>query len=200
VLPVVAAVAADVDAAGAIGLCVKAVAAITRSQSLLVMPLRWRFATGGPVLAAVKGRVRAELGTSGSAGGVVPPGLRRVLDDITPLEQLTQARTSEITLFDIRPSISWRRFGPTNAQQGSKPFAAPNPLDGALISYFIKTASDHVKIAVTDRDGREIRQLDGTRHAGINRVGWDLRYPMPVQPSAEDRWAASERVLRWRHS
>ena len=39
-----------------------------------------------------------------------------VLDDITPLEQLAQARTSELTLFDMRPSISWRRFGPTNAQ------------------------------------------------------------------------------------
>ena len=115
-----------------------------------------------------------------------------VLDDITPLEQLAQARTSELTLFDIRPSISWRRFGPTNAQQGSKPFAAPNPPDGALISYYLKTAGEHVKIIVADRDGHEIRQLDGTGHAGINRVNWDLRYPMPIQPSAEDRWAFSE--------
>jgi hypothetical protein len=115
-----------------------------------------------------------------------------ILDDITPLEQLAQARTSELTLFDLRPSISWRRFGPTNAQEGSKPFAAPNPLEGAPISYYLKTAAEHVAIVVADKDGHEIRRLDGTGHAGINRVSWDLRYPMPVEPSAEDRWASSE--------
>ena len=49
-----------------------------------------------------------------------------------------------------------------------------------------------MKIVVADRDGHEIRQLDGTGHAGINRVNWDLRYPMPIEPSAEDRWASSE--------
>jgi photosystem II stability/assembly factor-like uncharacterized protein len=115
-----------------------------------------------------------------------------VLDDITPLEQLTQARASDATLFDIRPATSWRRFGPTNAQQGTKAFAAPNPPEGALISYYLKTPTDHVRITVRDRDGNDLGQLDGTGHAGINRVNWDLRYPMPVSPSAEDRWATSE--------
>jgi photosystem II stability/assembly factor-like uncharacterized protein len=115
-----------------------------------------------------------------------------VLDDITPLAQLPQARASEVTLFDIRPAISWRRFGPTNAQQGTKLFAAVNPPEGALISYFLKSPADHVRITVTGPDGKEIRQFDGTGDAGVNRVNWDLRYSMPIQPTAEDRWATSE--------
>jgi photosystem II stability/assembly factor-like uncharacterized protein len=115
-----------------------------------------------------------------------------VLDDITPLEHLAEARTSEFTLFDIRPAISWRRFGPTNAQQGSRAFAAPNPPEGALINYYLTTPSDHVQIIVTDEADHEISELKGPGYAGINRVNWDLRYPMPIQPSAEDRWATSE--------
>jgi photosystem II stability/assembly factor-like uncharacterized protein len=115
-----------------------------------------------------------------------------VLDDITPLEQLTQARASDATLFDIRPATSWRQFGPTNAQEGTKPFAASNPPEGALISYYLKSASDHVRITVRDKGGQELGHVDGTGHSGINRVNWDLRYAMPVAPSAEDRWASSE--------
>jgi hypothetical protein len=45
---------------------------------------------------------------------------------------------------------------------------------------------------VTDRDGKELTRFEGTGHAGINRVNWDLRYPAPVPPTAEDRWATSE--------
>jgi len=115
-----------------------------------------------------------------------------VLDDITPLEQLEQARRSDITLFDVRPAISWRRFGPTNAQQGTKLFAAANPAEGAVISYYLKNATDHVRINVADRSGKEVGSFDGTGYAGVNRVNWDLHYSMPVPPSAEDRWATSE--------
>ena len=115
-----------------------------------------------------------------------------VLDDITALEQLAEARGTDLTLFDIRPAISWRRFGPTNAQQGTKPFSAPNPLDGALITYFLKSAAEHVVVTVSDRDGQEINHFDATGYPGVNRVNWDLRYPMPIQPSPEDRWASSE--------
>jgi photosystem II stability/assembly factor-like uncharacterized protein len=115
-----------------------------------------------------------------------------VLDDITPLEQLASARGSELTVFDIRPAVSWRRFGPTNAQQGTKLFAAPNPPEGALITCYLKTPGDQVVVTVADRDGKEIHRFDAPAHAGLNRVSWDLRYPMPIQPSPEDRWASSE--------
>jgi photosystem II stability/assembly factor-like uncharacterized protein len=116
-----------------------------------------------------------------------------VLDDITPLEQLEAARrTDDVTLFDIRSAISWRRFGPTNAQQGTKPFTAANPPEGALITYYLKSPQERVLVTVLDRDGKTISEFDGTGYAGLNRVNWDLHYPMPIPPSPEDRWATSE--------
>jgi photosystem II stability/assembly factor-like uncharacterized protein len=115
-----------------------------------------------------------------------------VLDDLTPLEQLTPARSTDLTVFDIRPAVSWRIFGPTNAQQGTKIFSAPNPPEGALVSYFLKSATEHVRVTVSDRDGKEVAAFDGTGYAGINRVNWDLRLVAPVPPTTEDRWATSE--------
>jgi len=115
-----------------------------------------------------------------------------VLDDITPLEQLAPARSTELTVFDIRTATSWRVFGPTNAQQGTKILQAPNPPEGALINYFLKSKAEHVRVTVTDRDGKEVASFDGTGHAGINRGNWDLRLPAPVPPTTEDRWATSE--------
>ncbi len=115
-----------------------------------------------------------------------------VLDDITALEQLPRVRDSDLTVFDVRPAVSWRRFGPTNAQQGTKLFAAPNPPEGALITYYLKNAADRVRVTVADKDGKEIGHVDAPGFAGVNRTNWDLRYPMPTPPSAEDRWATSE--------
>src|ERR1700756_2481921 len=42
-----------------------------------------------------------------------------------------------------------------------------------------------VKITVTDKDGKVIRELDGPATAGVNRANWDLRYNSPAEPSPE---------------
>jgi hypothetical protein len=115
-----------------------------------------------------------------------------ILDDLTPLEQLAPARSTELTLFDIRPATSWRMFGPTNAQQGTGLFAAPNPPEGALVSFFLKSPAEKVRVTITDRDGTEVAAFDAKGQAGVNRVNWDLRLPAPVPPTTEDRWATSE--------
>jgi len=42
-----------------------------------------------------------------------------------------------------------------------------------------------VKITVTDKDGKLVRELDGPAAAGVNRANWDLRYNSPAEPSPE---------------
>lgn len=101
-----------------------------------------------------------------------------VMDDITALQQMPETPTaSDAVLFDIRPAVAWT----TDIQkaiiaEGAKFFRGQNPGQGSAISYWLKgDPSADVRITVSDVTGREIRSLIGTRHAGLNRVHWDLR-------------------------
>jgi len=104
-----------------------------------------------------------------------------VLDDLTPLETLSDAvLDAELHLFDVRPATSYRIYN-HKGNTGHKMFIAPNPPEGALIHYTLKSAAkEDVKITVLDREGRTIREWIGPREAGLNRTNWDLRYPPPV--------------------
>src|SRR6266446_1027877 len=42
-----------------------------------------------------------------------------------------------------------------------------------------------VKIVVTDKDGKMIRELEAPGSAGVNRTNWDLRYNPPAEPTPE---------------
>jgi hypothetical protein len=57
---------------------------------------------------------------------------------------------------------------------------------GASIDYYLKTSvTGDVKISIADAAGKPVRTLDGTRHAGINRVVWNLTPAPPAgQPPA----------------
>ncbi|HEX7681532.1 MAG TPA: hypothetical protein VF713_25625, partial [Thermoanaerobaculia bacterium] len=101
-----------------------------------------------------------------------------ILDDLGPIEQMTDAIPSEdLHLFDARTATEWRvanRSGFT----GHKAFFGPNPPNGALITYYLKSKpaeKEKVKITVMDKDGKDIRDIDGTGDVGVNRVTWDLR-------------------------
>jgi hypothetical protein len=49
-----------------------------------------------------------------------------------------------------------------------------------MINYYLKSAaSGDVKITIADATGKVVRNLDGTKTAGINRVVWNLA-PNPV--------------------
>jgi photosystem II stability/assembly factor-like uncharacterized protein len=100
-----------------------------------------------------------------------------IADDITPLQQLTQAvRDADVTLFEIRPAIAWLNDQQHNQQVGGqKVFIGENAPRGASINYYLKSAaSGDVKLSIADVTGRVIRTLDGTKNAGINRVIWNL--------------------------
>ena len=100
-----------------------------------------------------------------------------VMDDISALQQLSDdsMKTDEQVL-DIRPAIAWTNdIQRAILAEGAKHFRGQNPPRGAAISYWFKSApSADVRITITDITGREIRSLEGTKEAGLNRVGWDL--------------------------
>jgi hypothetical protein len=100
-----------------------------------------------------------------------------ILDDITPLQQLTDSLMAEdVTLLDVRPAVAWLNDQQDGAYLGGqKNFVGENAARGTAISYYLKAASTgDVKITVADATGRTIRWMDGTKNQGINRVLWNL--------------------------
>lgn len=124
-----------------------------------------------------------------------------ILDDVTPLEQLTDAvRTSAVHLFEPRPAYRFRPVSQPNlAPSGTS--RGKNPPYGAIFNYWLKAPVEGVveeksggdpeesaaapkkkiEITILDAAGKKIRTLKGTGKAGVNRVSWDLRYEPTVE-------------------
>jgi hypothetical protein len=101
-----------------------------------------------------------------------------ILDDISALQQmpLTVDKGADAVMFPIRPAVAWT----TDIQraivaEGAKIFRAQNPARGSAIAYWFKAEPQgEVRITIADVTGREVRVINGTRYAGLNRVQWDL--------------------------
>jgi photosystem II stability/assembly factor-like uncharacterized protein len=105
-----------------------------------------------------------------------------IIDDLTPLQQMTDAvTTADAHLFEVRKATAWANdITRANGLGGDKHFRGQNPQGGTAISYYLKAAaSGDVKISISDATGRVVRELDGTKEAGLNRVQWNLG-PPPV--------------------
>jgi photosystem II stability/assembly factor-like uncharacterized protein len=87
-----------------------------------------------------------------------------VLDDITPLEQTTSSTTdAAIHLFTPRAAYRWSQRG------------------RALVDFSLKNAPrGQAEVQILDADGKVVRTLRQTAHAGLNRAAWDLRYDPPT--------------------
>jgi photosystem II stability/assembly factor-like uncharacterized protein len=111
-----------------------------------------------------------------------------IIDDITPLQQLTEGVTSaDAHLFDIRPAVRWAEDIQLNrGLGGAKHFRGQNPPPGTAINYYLKAAGPaDAKITIRDMRGTVVRDMSGTADAGINRVLWNLA-PNPT-PEQEGR-------------
>ena len=106
-----------------------------------------------------------------------------VLDDLTPLEKITEGTLAEdVHLFDISPATHFRLYF-RKGNTGHQWFTAANPPYGAVINYYLKDKpKDDVKITITDGGGMMVRELDGAKESGMGRVVWDLRMTSP-EPS-----------------
>jgi photosystem II stability/assembly factor-like uncharacterized protein len=108
-----------------------------------------------------------------------------ILDDITPLEQMSEAvADSDLHLFDMSPATAFRIYG-RKGNTGHKHFAAANPPYGGVITYYLKAKpKDDVTVTINDKTGKTVNEVKGTKDPGVNRIVWDGRYapPVTVQP------------------
>ncbi|MEO8727239.1 MAG: hypothetical protein ABI383_14080 [Acidobacteriaceae bacterium] len=128
-----------------------------------------------------------------------------ILDDLTPLRQIKPEIAHARTFF-FQPQKAMRLALDLN---GDTPFppdlpAGENPPHGAILDYFLNSApSGDITLAIYDGAGKLVRQISSqaepaatepppnvpdywlghptplTKHAGMNRFVWDLRYPAP---------------------
>ncbi len=109
-----------------------------------------------------------------------------IIDDITPLQQMTDAVTAaDAHLFAVRTATAYASDITKAIGLGAdKHFRAPNPQGGTSISYLLKAApAGDVKITISDSAGRVVREMDGTKEAGLNRVQWNLAPTPPAAPA-----------------
>ncbi len=114
-----------------------------------------------------------------------------IMDDITPIQQMTAAiaASDEPHLFAPRPAWRFRMKEPAQSQP-EDPGAGDNPPYGASITYYLRSAPPgEVKISILDAAGKAVRSIDAPRDAdapevdgkkpwktGLVRVTWDLQH------------------------
>jgi hypothetical protein len=107
-----------------------------------------------------------------------------ILDDITPLQQLTpEVLAADAHLF--KPRSAWRfRSVEAPLSPSDDPVVGQNPPYGASIHYRLKAAgaADSITLTIADASGKTVRTMRGPAKAGINRAWWDLRYNPTIEP------------------
>ena len=100
-----------------------------------------------------------------------------ILDDITPLQQLTpEVLASAAHLFPPRAAYRFREITTSSAPWDDTTFGQDAPY-GASINYYLQAASaEAVTITILDEQGAVVRTLTGPQASGLNRLYWDLRY------------------------
>jgi hypothetical protein len=132
-----------------------------------------------------------------------------ILDDITPLRQLTtESFSQQIILFAPASAyrVRWNMYPDTPLPQEEP--AGENPPDGAIIDYYLATkASGGVSLDILDAEGKQVRHYTSSdtlykvgdvniplywirpqqilsNEPGSHRFVWDLHYqPLNVPPS-----------------
>jgi hypothetical protein len=99
-----------------------------------------------------------------------------ILDDLSPIQQLTdEVQASSAFLFEPRDAYRFREITRPSTPYDD-PTVGENPEYGASINYWLGSpAEEDPQIEILDEAGSVLRTIEGTNHAGVNRVHWDLR-------------------------
>jgi hypothetical protein len=109
-----------------------------------------------------------------------------IIDDITPLQQLTPEKLSEnIVFLDSRP-YELGYLGGVQAFNGDDDYRGDNPSTVVNITYYQKKRHifGDMFIEVYNEEGEKIKTLPAGKRKGINRVEWRMVMEKPKVPSS----------------
>jgi hypothetical protein len=107
-----------------------------------------------------------------------------ILDDVTPLQQLTdEVMAADTHLFRPRPAYRFRNRE-SRVSQPEDPGAGQNPRYGASIHFLLgEGVEGRPSVSILDGNGEVVRRLSGVPSGpGLHRVYWDLRYESSPSP------------------
>ncbi|MBK5187995.1 MAG: hypothetical protein JJD97_07095 [Gemmatimonadaceae bacterium] len=112
-----------------------------------------------------------------------------ILDDLTPLEQWTQATTAKsVTLLKPRDQYRYRTVADPFTELDDI-VSGQNPQPGAALNFWIKPAGakdsamkDSVTLTIANAAGTIVRTLKAPAKAGLNRTYWDLHSERTKEP------------------
>ncbi len=104
-----------------------------------------------------------------------------IIDDISPLRQLTQdVLQKDLHFFAMKPSMMREEsgFGGGSTEQE---FVGPNPSKSARIIYYLKKRHIFGKMTmeIQDQTGKKMAELNPGKSKGINVVTWNYRIKQP---------------------
>ncbi len=113
-----------------------------------------------------------------------------VIDDLSLLQQKDESLLDKkLHVFAVNDAYRTEGGGRRGQRQGGQPQnMGENPMNGVVINYFLKNATDSSKVSVTvfDKQQKPIRTFNKTAKensdklefaAGINQFVWDMNYP-----------------------
>lgn len=119
-----------------------------------------------------------------------------ILDDVTPLQQLTRAQRSPAYLFAVRRAYEYQIHSGRSNYAG----AGENPPYGAIVTFYLKNPAKRNPVAeIVDQRGRIVRRFGShqesgkpvfelTNQSGLNRFSWDLTEDKPAPWDATPDW------------
>ncbi|HTU44394.1 MAG TPA: hypothetical protein VMF91_05000 [Bryobacteraceae bacterium] len=109
-----------------------------------------------------------------------------IIDDITPLRQLTpDIMAKDATFLEGKPAQQ-RLLAQGGWSEGDATFVGRNPADAALITYYQRKRHifGRMKIEIFDQSGKLVDTLPANSRRGISRVEWQMRLKAPRVPPA----------------
>ncbi len=108
-----------------------------------------------------------------------------ILDDITPLQQLTdEVLSTEAHIFASRPATKWLSIERgCDYYRGDFLFRGQNPPDGVVISNYIgSTPEKEIQLEIAEIAGYLKKSVSVPAETGIHRYLWDMKFdPTPFQ-------------------
>jgi photosystem II stability/assembly factor-like uncharacterized protein len=96
-----------------------------------------------------------------------------ILDDVTPLQELARGRPDTAIVFKPMPAVRYTPASDTSVL-GNRAWVASNQPYGAIINYYLPSATSGVQVSITDAKGTLLHASNAPGEAGVNRVVWNL--------------------------